>query len=110
MMFAAGCMLVFTILSGKRTSELGATPIEHFSNAPLQTCSAIWFMFAARSEGSPRSIGCGSSKEKQERANSPLSGWLRARRRARGFLLNYINGGKKNGLRHDDITGEECTQ
>src|SRR5688572_28085249 len=41
MMLAAGCELVFTIFSGVTTSELGATPIEHCSNAPLHTCSAI---------------------------------------------------------------------
>jgi hypothetical protein len=40
-MFAAGCELVLTIFSGVTTSELGATPIEHMSTAPLQTCRAI---------------------------------------------------------------------
>ena len=41
MMFAAGWLLVFTIFSGVTIMELGARPIEHFSIAPLQTCSAI---------------------------------------------------------------------
>jgi hypothetical protein len=38
MMLAAGCVLVITLFRGGTTRALGATPNEHWSMAPLQTC------------------------------------------------------------------------
>src|SRR4029079_10054362 len=66
MMFAAGWKLVFTIFSGVTTNTLGAMPIVHPSDAPLQTCSGIsrsphltdgsslckgWRLMTSRSQG-----------------------------------------------------------
>jgi hypothetical protein len=41
MMFAAGILLVVTMLTGNTISELGATPKLHINTAPLQTCIPI---------------------------------------------------------------------
>lgn len=41
MMLAAGILLVMVRLIGSTVSTLGATPKEHFSIAPLQTCMGI---------------------------------------------------------------------
>jgi hypothetical protein len=38
MMLASGTSLVNVLLTGKTTSELGARPIVHIIEAPMQTC------------------------------------------------------------------------
>jgi hypothetical protein len=41
MMFASGTSSVITRLVGRTTSELGAIPMVHIMEAPMQTCIGI---------------------------------------------------------------------